>query len=160
MITFELTKNVDLVRQIVTHPMIYGPGSDDFSPDAQDWHAPQKEGILYVLALEDDAPIGIFILIAISPIYWRLDVGFLPIAWGWAAAAAGKAFVPWLWENTSCQRIIGEIPACNPKAVRYGSLLGMKKYGENPDSFLKRGKLYSHVLMGISRPKERVSCLQ
>lgn len=158
MITFEITKDLDTIQRIVTHPKIYNPSKDDFAPEAEEWKPPMSEAVNYVLAKEDEEIIGIFVVVFESPIFCKIHLGFLPSAWGERAASAAKAFPQWLWQTSNCVRLVGEIPDWNELAIRMAGLMGMKKYGENPQSILKQRKLHSLVLMGMSRPESRVVC--
>jgi RimJ/RimL family protein N-acetyltransferase len=161
MITFEGTRDLELVRLILTHPKIYGPGSDDFSPNADEWMPPAAgEHLQYMLVKEDEEIVGLFTVLFISPILYKIDGGFLPVAWGKSAEAACCAFIQWLWENTGCLRIVCDVPEYNDLSLRMTRIMGMKKYGENPQAYLKHRTLHNVELMGISRPKEIIPCLQ
>lgn len=160
MITFQRTEDMELVRLILTHPKIYGPGSDDFSPDATEWKPPKGEHLLYVLVLENDEVAGLFTVLFVSPILYKIDGGFLPWAWGKCTEAACTAFINWLFEHTGCERIIADVPAYNELSLRMTRIMGMKQYGENPESYLKHHKLHNVLLMGISKPKGQTACLQ
>ena len=145
---FQRTTDLELVRTILIHPKIYPLIGDDFAPTRERFTPNADPRIWYVTA-----PGGLFTFLPDSEVCWQGHVAFLPESWGRIARAAGKAILPWLWENTPCRRVIASIPAFNRLAVRYSSrVMGMRIMGMNEKSFLKNGRMWDQVLLGISRP--------
>lgn len=153
-LTFERTEDWKLIREIALHPQIWPQISDDFSPEPEVWQPVQNPEFWYVLARERGVPIGLFVFIPENPACWRSHVCILPEAWGSIARAACRNVFPWLWERTICKRIIGSIPVSNSLAILFAIQCGMLKYGVNPKSVMKNGKLEDQVLVGIQKPED------
>ena len=145
---FERTTDLELVRNILTHPKIYPLVGDDFAPPREQFVPNPDSRIWYVTA-----PGGLFTFLPESEVCWQGHVAFLPDYWGNPSHAAGMAILRWLWANTPCRRVIANIPTFNRLAIRYSNrVMGMKVFGVNEKSFLKYGHLWDQILLGISRP--------
>lgn len=153
-ITFERTEDWALVKKIVTHPKLWALNSDDLAPEPQNWEPPLNPDIWYVLARGKGKPIGLFVFIPETRVCWQSHISMIPEAWGHIARYACRLVFYWLWERTTCLRIIGSIPASNHLAVLFAIQCGMEKYGVNPRSFLRNGVLEDQVLVGINRPDD------
>jgi RimJ/RimL family protein N-acetyltransferase len=155
MLTFERTQDLELVRSILTHPRIYPWISDDGAPAAADFQPVDHPAIWYVLVKEQlcggDRVLGLFLFTPQGAACWEVHTCLLPIAWGRRAAAAAAGAAEWLFEQTSCSRIVTTVPAYNRLALRFARAAGMTEYGRNPASYLKNGKLHDQVLLGLSR---------
>lgn len=107
--------------------------------------------IWHVLARENDELLGLFSFYPSNSICWRAHLCLLPNSWGFPARRAGKGVIRWLFENSPCLKITGEIPIFNTLALRYVRSLGFEEMGTNHDSFLKDGQLYDQILLGLSK---------
>lgn len=56
----------------------------------------------------------------------------------------------WVWEHIPCRRIIVNVPACNRLALAYMKRIGFEEFGINQASFLKNGRIYDQICLGIS----------
>lgn len=152
--TFERTRDWELVKQIVTHPKVYPYISDDFSPKPEAWEPVKEEVVIYVLVRDGEELLGLWIFVPLNGVCMDVHTCLLPNAYGHKAVEAAKEMAVWLWENTACHRLVTEVPASNPLARRFAERAGMVEFGCNPRSFLKRGKLEDQYLLGMSRPEE------
>ncbi len=151
--TFERTRNWELIKRIVTHPKIYPHVSDDFCPPAEKWEPSHDESIWYVLCKDGEEVIALWLFMPHTQVCWQVHTCVLPAAYGPRARAAVEALAGWLWVNAPvCQRVVTDVPQYNRLAFRYALLAGMKEYGLNPKSYMKDGKLHDVILLGISRP--------
>lgn len=151
---FERTYDWTLVKSIATFPKVWAGISDDFSPQPEDWEPEQDDRVWYVLAKSDAGSVlGMFIFYPENPICWRSHSCLLPESWGEQALTAYREACTWLWANTSCLRIIGAVPECNSLALGIALRSGLEKWGINPKSFQKGGKLFDQILLGISKPE-------
>jgi RimJ/RimL family protein N-acetyltransferase len=150
--TFERTRNWTLVKSIVTHPAIYPHVSDDFAAKPEDWKATDDEGLWYVLAMDGDELLGMFLFIPQNEICWDVHTCLLPKSYGSQAEAAGRGMIRWVWENTRCLRIVTLVPEYNRLALSFAKRCGLVCYGVNPKSYMKRGTLHDSILLGISKP--------
>lgn len=151
---FERTTDYVLVREILTDPRIYPHVGDDFAPAPEHFVVNDHPAIRYVLVRHGLFVIGLFTFCPQNDICWQVHVamrrGVLPCL----THRAGRAIIPWLWEQTPCRRLIACVPVTNRAAVRFGlRVMGLHPFGVNRKSFLKHGQLVDQVLMGSSRPQ-------
>lgn len=151
MFTFEQTNDEFLIRYILTHKKIYGRASDDFAPPVADFR-PHMLGVHYILLLMNGHTMGLWALVPHSTVLWELHTALLPQAWGEIAREAFPHFLHWLWENTTCQRLITAVPAHNRAALKIGREWGFFEWGVNFKAFQKWGKLYDIHMLGLNRP--------
>lgn len=151
MFTFETSKDVQLIKRIITEPSIYRGSRDDFSPEPDQFKPPS--GMLYVLAYQDGVHIGLWALAPHSRILWEVHTCILPEFWGDVAASASISFLEWVWIHTPCQRLFTSVPGTNKLAKRFAERAGMQIYGVNPKAYQKDGNLIDLIMLGISRPE-------
>lgn len=150
--TFELSRDYRLIRQIITDVAVYPHVTDDDSPPPEEYQPPQHEAVSYVLARDGEDLLGCWIFIPQTRVLWEVHTCLLPIAYGERAYKAGKGVIQWLWENTECLRLISNVPSYNRLAAKYAERCGMVEYGINWASWLKDGKLHAQILYGVSKP--------
>lgn len=157
MIRFERSFDYELIRKVMTHPQIYPHISDDASPPAAEYRPIESDAIWYVSATyitpscEDH--LGFWVFHPHNSICWEVHTVLLPIAWGATGQEAARKLPAWMWENTSCRRIITTIPTTNRLALHFAIKAGMKLYGVNEASYLKNGVLCDQFCLGISYPR-------
>lgn len=151
MIHLEPTKDWNYIKSVATHPRLWPYLADDFSPAPEVWEPPDSESRIYLKVADQERELGFFLLCAFSPILFQVHTALLPCAWGKRAAAAAEALIAWVWEHTTCQRLITEVPDYNTLAHRFALKAGMTEYGRNPKSFSKDGLLHDLILLGISK---------
>ena len=150
MIQLSETRNFPLIQQIVTNPAIYPFVSDDGSPKAEDWKAP--ESFKYCLVTDEDDVLGVWIFRQMNAVTWEVHTCLLPIARGKKGYQALKMLPEWAWKNLpKAQRVVTEVPESNGPALVFALRAGMEKFGVNKKSYLKGGKLLDVILLGISR---------
>lgn len=153
LITFERTHDLEVVRQVVSHPSLWPFVSDDFSGTAEGYRPVEHESIWYITVHADEKLLGVFLLTLQSGCCFEIHTCLLPCSWGPQAKAASLGIVEWIWANTRCERIITSVPAYNRLALRFAEKAGMKLYGRNTLSWIKNGKLWDQLLLGLSRPQ-------
>lgn len=100
--------------------------------------------------------IGVFIVSAHSIYLYEIHEAFLPEAWGIRALQATIEFREFIWRETKCLRMFGQIVRSNRLALRFAKAAGMLEFGVHPESFMKGGRMQDQVLVGISRPQAGV----
>lgn len=163
MITFERTQDYEMVRYILTHPRIYPHISDDCSPAAADYRPIESEAIWYVLAKDvdpklsdyidsDEGPdtLGLWMFVPQNGVCWEVHTALLPCAWGDVGLTAARLLPDWIWRHTPCRRIITNVPATNRLAMHFARRAGMKIFGANRASYMKGGKLWDQICLGLS----------
>lgn len=150
-LTFERTMNMKLVKDIVTDTSIWPRISDDNAPTPEDWQPVEHADIWYLLVREGEKLLGLFIFTPENSVSWQIHLCLLPCAYGEKTRIALREVTKWIFQNTHCLRITGSIPMHNRLAMKFANDSGWKRYGINPDSYLKNGKLHDQILFGISR---------
>lgn len=150
MVKCERTFDLPLVRATMTHRRIYPHVSDDGSPSADDF-SPIDSPLVYYLAMDDGEHLGIFMLYPHNTVCFEVHTCLLPKAWGEKARQCTREGMHWMFENTSCRRIITNIPEYNRLALKLALDSGMSRFGTNPKSFMKNGTLYDQIMLGISK---------
>lgn len=151
MFRFERTRDLALVRQVVTHPDVWPFISDDFSPPAADFQPTAHESLWYIAASDDKELLGIW-LFEVRGACWEVHTCLLSSARGRRGLAAAKALARWIWDETPCRVIVTHVPDDNPAAAWFARAAGMREFGRIPRSWLKRGVLHDQILLGICRP--------
>ena len=150
---FKRIFDMDLVRETIADPDIYARLSDDGSPKREDFRPIESELVHYIAAYDGGDYMGLWMFVPRNVICWEVHTCLLKRAWGRSVELA-RGCVAWIWANTSVQRIISEVPANNPLALRLALKSGMTVFGTNERSSLKNGELIDCTWVGISRPLE------
>lgn len=145
----ERTFDYELVCQIITHPKLYPFCSEDGSPPARDFCPAEGEHIYYLTPIID-RPIGVIIFVHQNAIMLSVHICILPEWWGYAKEAAISALW-WVFQNTDYTKVAGAIPEYNRQARRLGLTVGFKDEGRQKEAFLKDGKEWDLILMGIKK---------
>ena len=152
--TFIRTHDMDIVRQVMTHPKVYPWISDDGCPTAEEFRPVDIEPLWYVLCCDGADLLGLWLFSPQNSVTYEVHTCLVPGHGFRRAREAGKAVLRWMWKNSGAQRIVTNVPAFNRIALRYAQDGGLVQFGVNRESFLKDGILYDQILLGISRPKE------
>jgi RimJ/RimL family protein N-acetyltransferase len=148
-LTFERTHDLSLVRRILTDPAVWPHVGDDFAPPRKEWHPNSDDRIWYVLAIEKTRLIGLFTFAPRSTVLWEAHVVFMPGRRSRGVNIVEQMFA-WMFEHSTAERIIAEIPALNRLAVKLASKT-MTPYGVNERAWMKGGTLQDLVLFGVSK---------
>lgn len=144
----ELTRDTDFIVSCVTSA--WDRISDDGAPEL--YFPPMGEGNLWVRA----GDYGVFLLSRQNHVTYEVHTILLPCARG-KAVEIGKQALAWAWANTPAKRLITNVPAFNPLALRLAKAVGFIEYGINRQSFQKGGVLYDQTVLGLSKEE---SCQQ
>jgi RimJ/RimL family protein N-acetyltransferase len=148
-----ITRTYDyaLVKRILTEPKVWAALGDDAKPARADFQPVESEELIYLVAWEGGNPLGMFLLIQRNSVHAETHFAMLPAVWG-QSRDIGKAFLEWIWRNTSFERLTGNILERNRLAIAYAKSIGCQPYAVNLNSIRRGGKLQNEVLVGISRP--------
>ena len=154
-IRFERTRDMGLVKAIITVPEIYRHVTDDGAPRPEDFTPMDHPAIWYVLAWDEDECLGAWTFMPANSTCWEVHTCLLPSAYmvKGRTAVAGRQVIQWIWDNTPCQRIITNVPSYNRLALRFAERAGMVVMGVNVRSFMKNGELLDQIMLGISKPE-------
>ena len=144
--TFDRTSDLELVRQILTAPACYAKMVNDSAPRREDFRPDPDAQIEYVLARDEGAPVGVFLL-AGAEIHFCL----LPMTWGDTERIA-RGFLAWVWANTKHGRLVGKVPSYNALARKLAEAVGFVEVGWEPGAVVKGGKPWDRIVMEVERP--------
>lgn len=152
--TFARTRDFTLVKSVLTHPTQARMSADD-ATDLANWAPNEDERVIY-LAVTDETDcvalrdlIGIITLIPQNAVCFEIHAALLPCAWGLRTRLALTGAISWAFRETPARRIVGSIPEYNKLAIRLARDCGMRAYGRNRASWLRGGKLWDQILLGI-----------
>lgn len=143
---------MQLVREILTEPRCWRRMTDDHAPLPEDFSPEVREMLVYVVARMRNVPVALFVLTGMLN---RAEVHFcmIPDTWGRARTVSiGKAFLGWVWRETSLDWLVGPVPAHNRLALRLAKACGFTENGEQRGCVTKGGRTYSRILMQVRRP--------
>lgn len=145
--------DISLVKSVIIQPYIWPYVHDDLTKSIEDYqpYDPIDEIIEYLGIFNGEEFQGMFILTRCNFITFEIHTALLKKCRGKTAVVAAKSVVKWIFENTSCKRLITQIPEKNLLAERLAQSAGMKEYGVNPDSFQLNGEISSLKLYGVSK---------
>lgn len=153
-INFKPTSDRELIRKVMTNDSVYPYISDDASLPVELFQPIFASGVLYLLCYDDFTLLGLWMFVQTNAAMVEVHTCLLPGHGYRRAREAAKLAAEWIWENTACQRIWTQVPQNNRIALNFAKAAGMEECGMQPNSFLKCGKLYSLIQLGVSRPKE------
>jgi RimJ/RimL family protein N-acetyltransferase len=140
----------DLITRCMTHEKVWPWVTDDSCPPREEFTAPIEDHLIYLGVYEGSEFLGLFFLHQQNGICWEVHTCLLPVAWGRSERCTAEC-ADWMFSNTDCRRIVTNVPANNPLALRLALRSGMKEYGRNPQSIMKGGVLLDQVLLGMSK---------
>lgn len=153
--TFARTRDLALVREVLTHPTQTRMSAED-ATDVATWTPHDDERVWYITAIAPtQCPaftelLGIFTLIPQNAVCYEIHAALLPAAWGERTRLALRGALEYSWLHSPARRIVASIPAYNRLAIALGRDAGMTQFGVNEKSFQRHGILHDQVLLGIS----------
>jgi hypothetical protein len=151
-VRFLRTYDLAFVRNVLTHPRIYPSIGDDFAGPREGF-VPNSDSRIWWVEATDAAGelLGLFMFLPRSAVLFEMHIALLPVAWGPPGLRAGRQVIPWVFEHTTCRRLIGEVPRSNTLAIRWAEAIGFARYGVNRRAFMKGGELQDLILLGVSK---------
>lgn len=144
--------DVDRITETLRHPRIYPHITDDSCPvDPKEFYPSIGDPLVHLGVFDEDEYLGLFLVHPHSVFMWEVHTCLLPHAWGTRAVQAAKMLIQWVFDNTSCQRLITSVPQGNPLALRLARNAGMTVYGINPKSLQRDGILIDQTLLGLNK---------
>jgi RimJ/RimL family protein N-acetyltransferase len=153
-ITLEASSDVAMINQVITHPEVWGHVTDDASP-AREQFTSAGAPMLFVIVRCDGELAGMFALQFHSSVMAEVHTCLLPIARGRVALVAGRAMLAWIFDNTSCRKLITLAPSFNRPAAWYARAMGLRQEGCITCSYLKGGQMHDQFLFGIHKEDAR-----
>jgi RimJ/RimL family protein N-acetyltransferase len=150
-------EDLEMVENIMKDERVFDDIRDDQIKfvDEIDMRQALNNEMVYVLSPNKYCMI---MFIPLNLVTYDSHICSLPEFKGKELVEFGKESIVWMFENTSCQKIVANIPEYNRKAIIYALLCGFEKEGINKKSFLKDEKLYDQISLGLC--KEVILCHQ
>lgn len=138
------------VEQIIGHSTVYHDSSDDgcddpkFAFEVAFWWLTTPGNVVFL---------GNGSVVMFQPrnfITYEMHLGFIQSARKEIprqACEAGR----WLFENTSCKKVMAMIPEYRRSLIRYARICGMKQEGISRKSFQRGGNLFDCVILGATK---------
>jgi len=150
--TFERTTDAALVETILTNPRCYRIMTGDDAPAREQFRVTDSERFIAVLCRMDDGMLaGVFVLFPTHPHVAEVHFCFLPSSWG-RTEEGGKAFLAWVWRETSLNTLIGPVPGYNALALALAKRCGFREVRTEHNAVTKGGKMYDLVITKVDRP--------
>lgn len=150
------TRDMSLIKKIGTHPDIYPHIIDDGCPsNPADWQ-PHDNGRNYFLipsflSSTENIPMGIIAFYAINHVLFDAHICILPEFRKKMTADIGLKATQWMFDNTSCKKIIAFIPVNRPDVLALAQKGSLKLEGFCKNSFLSDGILIDQYIYGLGR---------
>lgn len=141
-----------MVKRIITDSEIWNQMSSDHSVSRETYEPPLDQAV-YILALQNEEPTGVFVLVPKSHIRYEIHTCLSRKLRGSRALCAAAMLVDWVWANTPCERLFTEVPVTNAPALWFAKAARMKESGREPACFLKGGVLVDVIILGMNRPR-------
>jgi RimJ/RimL family protein N-acetyltransferase len=140
------------IKELAANPAIYEHIADDYHKNPERWQPIKSDFVVYLVARDKEGLFGFGVFHPKTWACYEAHFGFLPRAYGQKALISFKEMLTWMWRHTTAARIVGEIDAENRRAIAFALRAGCERYGYNPKSYLKGGRLRDRVCLGISKP--------
>jgi len=148
-ISFARTRDLDVVKQVLTARGLYEHMGDDYLPAPEHFVPNDHPEILYVTAMEGRHFTGLFTLIPRNRHCFEIHACMMPEALTEEKWEAARGITRWIGERTECRRLVAEVPSSNRPAIYFGTHgLGMKYVGTHPQCFLRYGKMQDLIILG------------
>ncbi len=156
MVTFQISRNWELIRSVLAEPRCYRKMVNDEAPSIEDFAVTPSDNFIYVLAVESDTIVlALFLLLPCEMLDGTIAAEchfcFIPEAWGHTKEIA-EGFLEWVWRETSIVRLLGPVPAYNRLAYRLASAVGFQRAATVSDTRMKNGRSFDVLMMEIQKP--------
>lgn len=147
MITIKPTKDYQLIKSILTTPILYEEIVDDGVCSPDDFKV--NPNWLYLLAKDDETILGLILLHDVNSITVQGHINILPQFWGKRYDDVVKKSLEWLRENTKALKVVATIPEDCIEVLNAAKRWGFKVEGFSPKSIKRKNKLQGRYLLGI-----------
>ena len=153
--TIELTEDLDILWHFLSQPGFLDSAADDHTATmlrAAGKISKISPSATLLLSRRGETPVAIWAFTERNQICAEGHVVMLPAVRHADRDLIFRMMLDWVWFHTPCERLICEIPAYNWLAVQRVKRQGFTEFGRNPNAWLKHGKRWDLVCLGISKP--------
>ena len=149
-VAIQPTADMGLVRDLLRDRRAYAHMRNDAAPARQDFTVRNDGSFQAVLAMEDGAAVGVFLIVPRGA-EAEIHFSFLPSVWGRTLELA-QAFLRWTWIHTAFTRLSGPVPSYNRTALKLALAAGFVRCGIEKNAGLRHGKPFDRILTEAIRP--------
>jgi hypothetical protein len=142
--------DADVANRIIHHPEVYPDMCDDYADPA---HTQLGRYLLQqeTLYLLHPNAYTIFCFAPRTLTLFEVHTMIEPAGRGAEAVFAAREALKWLFENTTCAKVITYVPFFNRKARIFARKVGLVDEGVCTKSFKKDGTLHDQWVLGIEK---------
>jgi len=124
--------------------------ANDGAPPREAFYIRLRPETTAIIAYVDGQTAGLFLLDGgrVSP---EVHFCLLPHVWGKSEAIA-RAFLAWIWKQTTYEMLVGPVPAYNRLALKLATRVGFKHATTKRNAVLRHGKPYDLLYLTLERP--------
>ena len=145
----EQTYNRQDIKAVLCHQEIWAKIAHDGTCKPEDFNPPNSA--TYICAYVDDKPAGLMVYKDKDGVQLECHFQVLPEYRKEYALEIADRAIQWAWDNTSAYKIVAEVPEIYMNVVNFGISVGFQVEGINQKSYLKDGKLYDQLYLGLQR---------
>lgn len=150
-ISFAVSTDYPLIRRLLTDMRCYRRIINDSAPPVDAFQVGPFPDVVYVVASTGWGPLAVFLMIGKIPHEAEIHFSMTPAAWGQSERVA-KAFLEWVWRETSVNTLIAEVPSYNSLALRLAKLVGFQDAGMRKFyAGKKHGKYFDLIVLTLER---------
>lgn len=132
---------------------------DEHAEDGASLSPPNVINEYWLGFLEKDSLAGIVRVYAVTSVLYEVHICILKEFRDKSIEYALSAY-SWMLEHLpNLNKLVGNIPECNQRAIQFTKKIGMKEQGINSDSWVKNNEVYSMIQLGITRKEMEGLCL-
>ena len=125
---------------------------DDSEIYPEDYQVPMDEDHRWYVSIEDNEVIGVYYVHRVNHITWQIHTHVRKKHWGSGKTVPhAKAIVEFVFNETGAHKLIATIPESAPQVLDYAKHTGFIEEGRRTSSYMKDGKIYDEILLGITR---------
>ena len=147
---FQITGDYGLVELILSNPRAYKLMANDEAPPLEQFRATRGNYTPVICRSEDGMLVGLFLLVPAEPGVAEVHFCFVPGA-RYHMVPAGKAFIEWVWRETSYWWLLGLCPSYNKLALRTATRCGFTRGWNENQGLQKDGKPFQLIVTTIRR---------
>lgn len=139
------------VNKVFSHPAVWPFITDDHAKEEHRFISGTlslSNPLAYLLSPNE---FTVFMLLPRSLTTYEVHTAILPEGRGRMAVEAGKAAARWMFEHTTCEKLVGDVAADQKAMLLYSRLVGFKREGICTKSIRRNGQLLDQVMFGLEK---------
>lgn len=150
MITIERTRDMTLVRALMTHPRLYEKMTDDTCPSRKTFKPIDHDHLHYLVPKCDERPMGSLLFNPATFYLYQIHIGILPEFWGQGIEKVVALALDYMKAHTQCLHVIAMIPDYNRHAHQLAIRCGFTIEGCLKASTRIKNRIFDQTILGIN----------